>query len=255
MCGCVSLTICITGTGTGVGKTLLTALLTIHLRQRGVQALAIKPYCSGSLDDARVLSQANDNILSLKEISPVYCIPPVAPLAALNSQEAEELYIRVQDHVDSMKTRCDVLFVEGIGGAAVPLTNTKTIGHLMESVGEERITVGKNQLGILNDVLLTEHYFSSIGRTDSRIVLMEPEVVDPSCQTNAHALKQVLGISEIASLPYLGADASNITGLKQQEKKLRKTLVQILKSNTFISAERRKAKVQRSKANDNGSRS
>ena len=46
-------TLFITGTDTGVGKTVLTALLARFLRARGVHAAALKPVCSGGRDDAR----------------------------------------------------------------------------------------------------------------------------------------------------------------------------------------------------------
>jgi dethiobiotin synthetase len=54
----------ITGTDTGVGKTLLTALLLEHLRALGVRALAIKPFAAGDLGDTRLLhrvKEANSN--------------------------------------------------------------------------------------------------------------------------------------------------------------------------------------------------
>ena len=50
----------ITGTDTGVGKTVLTALLTRFLRKRGVNVAALKPICSGGRDDARALHAALD---------------------------------------------------------------------------------------------------------------------------------------------------------------------------------------------------
>ena len=45
----------ITGTDTGVGKTLLTGLLLAHLRQRGQRAFALKPFCSGTRAEVRLL--------------------------------------------------------------------------------------------------------------------------------------------------------------------------------------------------------
>ena len=62
----------ITGTGTGVGKTLLTTLMTIHLRQSGNSVFAIKPYVSGSLEDTKMLERANEFEISKGDISPIY---------------------------------------------------------------------------------------------------------------------------------------------------------------------------------------
>ena len=52
----------ITGTDTGVGKTVFAALLTQHLRARGVCVAALKPICSGSRGDARALRAAAGNV-------------------------------------------------------------------------------------------------------------------------------------------------------------------------------------------------
>src|SRR5260221_14172519 len=75
-------TIFITGTDTGVGKTLLTALLLAHLRQNGVPALALKPFCSGGRADAELFHALQDGDLTLDEINPFYFREPIAPLVA-----------------------------------------------------------------------------------------------------------------------------------------------------------------------------
>jgi dethiobiotin synthetase len=59
-------TIFITGTDTGGGKTVLTALLARFLRERGVNVAALKPICSGGRGDARVLRAAMDGKLAGK---------------------------------------------------------------------------------------------------------------------------------------------------------------------------------------------
>src|SRR5258708_5061536 len=72
----------ITGTDTGVGKTVLTGLLLSHLRQHGCRVLAAKPFCSGDRSDARLLRALQDDELELDEINPYYFPEPLAPLVA-----------------------------------------------------------------------------------------------------------------------------------------------------------------------------
>ena len=60
----------VTGTDTGAGKTVLTALLTRFLRNRGLKVAALKPICSGGRNDARALRAALNGALSLDEINP-----------------------------------------------------------------------------------------------------------------------------------------------------------------------------------------
>ena len=72
----------ITGTGTEVGKTVLTAQLVRHLRESGVNALAIKPLCSGGRGDAELLQTAQSGALTLDEINPWHYPSPVTPFVA-----------------------------------------------------------------------------------------------------------------------------------------------------------------------------
>src|SRR6185312_6066960 len=70
----------ITGTDTGVGKTIFTGLLVRHLREHGVHALAMKPFCSGGRGDVKLLRAMQDAELTENEINPFYFPKPVAPL-------------------------------------------------------------------------------------------------------------------------------------------------------------------------------
>ena len=64
-------TLFITGTDTGVGKTVLTVLLVKFLRARGVNAAALKPICSGNRDDARKLFAAHERRAHARRNQPV----------------------------------------------------------------------------------------------------------------------------------------------------------------------------------------
>ena len=72
----------ITGTDTGAGKTVLTALLLAHLRSQGVNALAMKPVCTGPRSDVRLLQSLQRGELSDDEMNPFWYQTPVAPIVA-----------------------------------------------------------------------------------------------------------------------------------------------------------------------------
>src|SRR5205823_6159208 len=72
----------ITGTDTGVGKTVLTACLLHHLLQSGMDVLAMKPFCSGSRADVDLLQALQGSRLPDQEMNPFYFSDPVAPLVA-----------------------------------------------------------------------------------------------------------------------------------------------------------------------------
>src|ERR1700722_1153192 len=105
----------ITGTDTGVGKTVVTALLLQHLRQTGCNALAMKPFCSGSRADARLLLSLQKKVLTLNEINPFFFKQPVAPAAARGHRRIISLDTILQ-RIRAISGRCAVLLVDGVGG-------------------------------------------------------------------------------------------------------------------------------------------
>jgi dethiobiotin synthase len=121
----------ITGTDTGVGKTVLTGLLLAHLRQTGNHALALKPFCSGSRDDAKLLHALQDRELTLDRINPFFFPEPLAPLAAARKRRSSITLKSVLGHIGSIlsltttpplhHSNPPILLVEGVGGLLVPL--------------------------------------------------------------------------------------------------------------------------------------
>jgi dethiobiotin synthetase len=143
-------TIFITGTDTGVGKTFVTAALVRALRKAGVHAGAVKPFATGSRDDARVLRAAMDGELTLEEINPIFFRRPLAPMVAARL-EGKCVPLRVQLPVK----RFELLLVEGIGGWLVPLTARVTVADWVARRGWPIIIVARAGLGTLNHTLLT----------------------------------------------------------------------------------------------------
>ncbi len=93
----------ITGTDTGVGKTLLTGLLLSWLRAAGVNALAIKPFASGGMSDARILGKLQSGRLEPSEISPYRFRLPLAPAVAA---ELEGRHVNLKEtlkHVERIR--------------------------------------------------------------------------------------------------------------------------------------------------------
>src|SRR5450432_3408413 len=104
-------TLFITGTDTGTGKTVLTALLVKFLRARGVNAAALKPVCSSNRADARILHAAMNGALTLDEINPWHFRPPIAPLLAARKENRPVKLPQVLAHARAMQKRFDILLV------------------------------------------------------------------------------------------------------------------------------------------------
>src|SRR5215467_14312220 len=95
----------ITGTDTGVGKTILTGLLVNHLRAEGVHALAMKPFCSGGRGDVRLLRAMQDAELTEGEINPFYFPEPIAPLVSARKHKRTIALNEVVRRIKEMAVR------------------------------------------------------------------------------------------------------------------------------------------------------
>src|SRR4051812_14027143 len=102
----------ITGTDTGVGKTIFTGLLLHHLRQRH-HALAMKPFCSGGRADVKLLRAMQDEELTEAEINPFYFPEAVAPLVSLRQRHRTVSLVEVVRRIREIAARCEWLLVEG----------------------------------------------------------------------------------------------------------------------------------------------
>jgi dethiobiotin synthetase len=197
-------TLFITGTDTGAGKTVLTALLARFLRARGVNAVALKPVCSGPRADARALHAATDGALTLDKINPWHFRAPVAPLLAARKENKRVKLSQVLAHVRALQKRFDVLLVEGAGGLLSPLGENFDSRDLIVSLRATLIVVAPNKLGAVNHILLTlEALPKNIG-TKAKIVLMSLLKPDAATGSNAKLLEQFVSRERILSLPWLG---------------------------------------------------
>ena len=220
----------ITGTGTGVGKTILTTLLTLHLRRAGVHAFAMKPFCSGGLEDVHLLKSAQESELSDREINPFYFAKPLAPLAAAPASKLPSLK-DVLRKIEKIRERCDVLLVEGSGGLLVPLGQRYFVADLVSAIDCDVLLVAPNQLGTINHTLLSVQELSARNRGDRfRIALMDQLRPDLSAATNAKILQSFVSPNTVIKIPYLGRNADRISALREAAVKLRKTLSQLIQS-------------------------
>jgi dethiobiotin synthetase len=198
----------ITGTDTGAGKTVLTALLARHLRERGVNAAALKPICSGGRDDARVLRAAMDGVLSLGEINPWHFRAPLAPLLAARRERRHVHLAEVLAHIRAMQKRFDVLLVEGAGGLLSPLGENFDSGDLIAALDAPPLVVAPNRLGAVNHVLLTLEALPRSAAARARVVLMSPPKRDAAAGGNAKLLAGFFDARRIFTLPWLGENFS-----------------------------------------------
>jgi dethiobiotin synthetase len=204
----------ITGTDTGVGKTVLTALLARHLCERGVNAAALKPVCSGGRDDARVLQAALNGALALDEINPWHFRAPIAPVLAARRERKRVKLSQTLAHVRALQGRFDVLLVEGAGGLLSPLGENFDSRDLIVSLRATPIIVCPNRLGAVNQILLALEALPPDARTKAQVILMSLPKQDVSTKTNAELLAERFDKQRIFLLPWLGRRFSLARGLR-----------------------------------------
>jgi dethiobiotin synthetase len=195
-------TLFITGTDTGVGKTVLTALLVKFLRARGGNAAALKPICSGNRDDARKIFTTLHGALTLAEINPWHFRNPVAPALAARKENRRVKLSEILAHACAMQKRFDVLLIEGAGGLLSPLGENFDSRDLILALCAIPVIVAPDKLGVVNHVLLTLEALPKNLRAQTRVVLMSQPKPDASAKTNVKLLAEISG-GKIFSLPWL----------------------------------------------------
>jgi dethiobiotin synthetase len=218
----------ITGTDTGVGKTLLTGLLLHHLRQSGCHALAMKPFCCGSRADVDFLGAAQERELTLDEINPFFFEKPLAPLAAAREQHVSINLPEVLRRISDLARRCEWLIIEGIGGVMVPLGDGFSVLDLITNLACSTVVVSRNKLGTINHTMLTVNALQHAGITEFKVVLMASQERDISSDSNGRILTELLAPAPVVPIPFLGRNPARIPALKRSEKKVKKTLARIL---------------------------
>jgi dethiobiotin synthetase len=203
----------ITGTDTGVGKTVLAAALTAALRAEGVDVAAFKPVVTGS-DEAEPQRPPDHELLAaaaarpVSEVAPHLFGPPVSPhLAASLAGTALEPAALV---AAARRLRAEVVIAEGVGGLLVPLTLGYTVRDLAVDLGWPVVVAARPGLGTINHSLLTVEAARAAG-LDVRAVVMTPWPDPPGVleRSNLQAIER-LGAVAVATLPMVGVDVAQL---------------------------------------------
>ena len=199
----------ITGTDTGVGKTLVSRIFIQRLRQEYASVAGFKPVASGSRktaaglrnDDALALQQASSIELPYETVNPYAFEPAIAPhLAAADANTTIDL-ARICAAIDSVAA--DRIVVEGVGGWLVPLNAQASMADLACRLQLPVVLVVGLRLGCLNHALLSA---AAIQQSGLHLVGWVANRIDPDflrCEDNIVTLNAKLGVPLLLSLPWL----------------------------------------------------
>jgi dethiobiotin synthetase len=201
----------ITGTDTGIGKSVASAALLHALRARGRRAVGMKPVASGCEmtadgwrnEDALALQHASDPTPSYSDVNP-YALPnPLAPeLAAADAGVSIELQPVISAHA-RLAAVADAVVVEGVGGWAAPLTASLDQLEVVRALELPVVMVVGLRLGCINHARLTAR---AIVEDGARLVGWIANDIDPEmarADDNFAILQRVLSVPCWGRLPFM----------------------------------------------------
>jgi dethiobiotin synthetase len=198
----------VAGTDTGVGKTRVTSLLVSGLRRLGKDAVGLKPFACGDRGDAESLWAANEGVLDMDVINPVWLRPPTAPFAASLIEERVVDVALAREGVRQVQSRHSFVVVEGVGGWRVPLTESVCASDFAVELGLPVVVVIANRLGALNHAQLTVESIRRRGLSVVALVWNEvlPPAEDPARWTNRAVLEHWCPEPWVGEVPF-GAES------------------------------------------------
>lgn len=194
----------VTGTDTGVGKTVFAAAITILLRQSGQSVAALKPICSGGRGDARLLHAAAGKTLSLDEVNPWHFRAALAPVLAARKEKKRLRLRQVAANVRRVAKRFEVVIVEGAGGLLSPLGEDFDSRDLILALKAMPVIVCPNKLGAVNQVRLVLEALPERIRSQARVILVDQPKPDVASRSNLDLLKEFVNPARLRTLPWLG---------------------------------------------------
>ncbi|HZH43753.1 MAG TPA: dethiobiotin synthase [Lysobacter sp.] len=161
----------VTGTDTGVGKTVASTALLHALRARGLRSIGMKPVASGcerSADgwrneDALALQAASDVAADYAEINPFALPAPTAPQLASREAGMEVTREPIERAFRALAARADAVVVEGVGGWLAPLADGFEQAELARAFELPVVLVVGLRLGCLNHARLTARAIAGDG--------------------------------------------------------------------------------------------
>jgi dethiobiotin synthetase len=201
----------VTGTDTGVGKTLVTSALLYGYSLQGLTTAGMKPVSAGCAeengrlisDDVTMIMSAGNIVAALEQHNPYTFAPPIAPHIA--AQQANKIIKPrvIQVAYQTLAAKADVVIVEGIGGFRVPLGEQLDTADLAQILNMPVVLVVGMRLGCINHTLLTVEAIQARGLELAGWVANRVDPGMAAFEENLQTLEQHIPAPCLGVLPYL----------------------------------------------------
>jgi dethiobiotin synthetase len=200
----------VTGTDTGVGKSLVACALLHAYAARGLRVVGMKPVAAGAMringilvnDDVEQLIAAS-NVAAPRELVNPYCYAsPIAPHIAAADEKNTITIKYLNDTYQRLSALADVTIVEGAGGFCVPLNDAESSADLARALALPVVMVVGMRLGCLNHALLAAEAIRARGLTLAGWVANHIDADMSRADENVAALQARLGTPMLARIAY-----------------------------------------------------
>ncbi|HKU88800.1 MAG TPA: dethiobiotin synthase [Steroidobacteraceae bacterium] len=207
----------VTGTDTGVGKTLATVSLTRALVARGLRVAVMKPVAAGTVktpegefnDDALDLLAASNVKASYEDVNPWLLQTPASPHLAARVEGVSIRHERIVGAYLRLAKDADLLLAEGAGGWLAPISATETMADVAERLALPVILVVGLRLGCLNHALLTRDAIRARGLAFGGWIANRLQVEMPFANANIETLTTRFGMAPFGVIP-VGTDPRSL---------------------------------------------
>ena len=199
----------VTGTDTGIGKTVVSLGLMQVLQDQGLRVAGMKPVASGCEStaaglrnaDALLLQQQSSITLDYDRVNPYALEAPIAPHLAAQAAGVHISVERINEIYQSLAAQVDCVVVEGVGGWRVPLNAHEDVGDMALILGLDVCLVVGMRLGCLNHALLTAAAIKTSGcHLAGWMANQLPPAMD-ALEANVNTLKEKLTSPLIGIIP------------------------------------------------------
>jgi dethiobiotin synthetase len=206
----------ITGTDTGVGKTIVAAALVRSLISQGHRVAVMKPVASGSDCTAEGLRNADaltlmaaSNVAAPYDLVNPYCFEPaISPHIAAEEAGITIDTAHIRRDFDTLAAAADIVIVEGAGGWLAPIGPHTSIKDLATALDLPIVLVVGIRLGCINHALLTKLALESHGARVAGWIANTIDPVMPRQKENLETLSRALGEPPLAVVPSLPPGAA-----------------------------------------------